>query len=651
MTANLFDHHRKFLEDRAISAEVIAARGYSSTTLTDWLHDEGFSHQVSKLIPGLVIPVRDAHGEVRYHQYRPDKPRNLDGKPAKYELPRGTRLVIDVPPQVTGKLAGPASPLWITEGPLKADAGVSAGLVCAGIFGVFGWRGRNSRGGKTALPDWEFIALEGREVYLVPDSDVLTNRDVADAVTRLGRMLGSRGADVRYVSLPPAADGGKVGLDDWLADHGPDINGLLVLADDEPPARPEVTVAAAPADPAVLLYGAGERASLRPPDFSGDATPQVHEAYTKWFGSEYDTGALNVILSAARAERLAGDPPWVINVAGSGCTKTETVTPLAAAGARIVSMLSGEAALLSATPADRRAKESTGGLLREIGSHGLLVIKDFTSVLSMHRDSRAKVISALREIHDGYWVRDVGTDGGLKISWAGRIVIIAACTTAWDAHREVVASMGDRFLVVRQRIDRRKAGEKAISNVGSERVMREEIGAAVRDALAAPLTPDPPEVEDTASLLALADLVTRCRTPVERDYQGNPSWAHDLEAPTRFAKQLVQLARGGLSLGMTQDAARAVAARAARDSMPPAYLKVLGDVTGNPLSRTAEVAQRLGIPWRTADRALAELQLLGCLQCGTDHHDKYVYTLNDSLADLVESIARKVRSPEKEEPE
>lgn len=260
MTAGgLFDHHRKFLADRAVSDAVAEARGYSSTTLKDWLRDQGFSQAVSARVPGLVIPVRDVHGEARFCQYRPDHPRVRDGKPAKYEIPARTRLVIDVPPAVLGKLSSPARPLWITEGPVKADAATSAGLACVGMFGVFGWRGLNHRGGRTALPDWESIALDGREVYLAPDSDVRANPAVITAVTRLGAMLGSRGADVRYVYLPVAADGGKTGLDDWLARNGPDIGGLLTLADEDPPARPKRTAAPqrtkvpVPADPAALL--------------------------------------------------------------------------------------------------------------------------------------------------------------------------------------------------------------------------------------------------------------------------------------------------------------------------------------------------------------------------------------------------------------
>ena len=264
MSADLFDHHRKLLEDRAITPAVIGARGYSSAITPAALRAEGFSHAVSGLVPGLLIPVCDVHGVRRFIQYRPDSPRMRDGKPAKYELPHRVRLVLDVPPPVLTRLGSSARPLWITESPVKADAAVSAGLDCIATFGVWGWRGTNHRGGSTALPDWENVALAGRTIYLAPDSDVSGNPKVAAAVTRLGALLASRDANVQYVYLPTAGDGGKTGLDDWLARNGPDVDGLLTLASDEPPARPQVPVAVAaalpgrppvpvPADPAALL--------------------------------------------------------------------------------------------------------------------------------------------------------------------------------------------------------------------------------------------------------------------------------------------------------------------------------------------------------------------------------------------------------------
>jgi len=68
-------------------------------------------------------------------------------------------------------------------------------------------------------------------------------------------------------------------------------------------------------------------------------------------------------------------------------------------------------------------------------------------------------------------------------------------------------------------------------------------------------------------LLSLADLVTRARTAVQRDFQGNPEFAHDLEMPTRFAKQLVQIVRGALAIGMSREAALRVGGTYTPDPM------------------------------------------------------------------------------------
>jgi hypothetical protein len=211
----------------------------------------------------------------------------------------------------------------------------------------------------------------------------------------------------------------------------------------------------------------------RASDISGSLA-DVHDTYLQWLGDDYDLGALNVVLCAAAAEKLSGDPPWVLVVGGSGAAKTETVAPLTGAGAVTVSTITGEAALLSGTPAKSRAKQATGGLLRSIGSSGTLVVKDFTSILSMNRDTRALVLAALREIYDGHWTRNVGTDGGATLTWRGRLVVIGAVTTAWDAAHQVVSTMGDRFVLVRLRTGdhRRAAGRQAMANVGGEVQMR-----------------------------------------------------------------------------------------------------------------------------------------------------------------------------------
>ncbi|HYX98570.1 MAG TPA: ArsR family transcriptional regulator, partial [Mycobacterium sp.] len=190
----------------------------------------------------------------------------------------------------------------------------------------------------------------------------------------------------------------------------------------------------------------------------------------------------------------------------------------------------------------------------------------------MNRDIRAKVLAALREIYDGRWYREVGTDGGRTIEWRGRLVVVGAVTTAWDTAHGVVASMGDRFVVIR--IDstkgRQAAGRKAIGNTGSEAQMRADLAAAVAGVLAGmseqPITPSAAE---TNILLEAADVVTLARTAVEFDYRGDVIDAHAPEMPTRFAKQLTQIVRGAVAVGMDRTEALRLAVRCARDSIPP----------------------------------------------------------------------------------
>ena len=343
---------------------------------------------------------------------------------------------------------------------------------------------------------------------------------------------------------------------------------------------------------------------------------QAHNVFKRWLGDDYDTDALDAMLAAAAVERLDGDPVWLLIISGSGNAKTETVQALSGIGATVVSTITSEGALLSGTGKRERAKDATGGLLREIGDRGVLVIKDVTSILSMNRDLRGQVLGAFREIHDGSWVRKMGTDGGKSLAWSGRMAVIGAVTTAWDQAHAVIASMGDRFVLIRvdSTTGRIAAGRKAIGNTGTEIQMRAELAEAVAGVLAGMhTTPTTLTDEETDLVLAAADLVTLARTGVEFDYRGAVIDAHAPEMPTRFAKELTQIIRGAVAIGMDRRQALRLAIRCARDSMPPLRLAVIDDLAANPGSTTSDVRRRINKPWSTADRQLQALHMLSVL--------------------------------------
>ncbi|VEI03738.1 Uncharacterised protein [Acidipropionibacterium jensenii] len=376
----------------------------------------------------------------------------------------------------------------------------------------------------------------------------------------------------------------------------------------------------------------------------------AHKTFHKWLSDDYDTDSLDLILASLAVQRMNGLPLWPLILSGSGNAKTETVNTATAVGAVAVSTISSEGALLSASSAKDRAEDATGGLLREIGSDGVLVVKDMTSILSANGDIMKTVLGALREIYDGSWVRKTGSDGGKSLEWAGRLTVIGAVTSSWDEHQSAVSAMGDRFCLIR--VDsskgRTRQGRQAMANTGDEKLMAAELERAVKsvmddaDTEGVKLTD-----EEGETLLVAADLVTRARSSVVHDRRGNPEYAMQPEMPTRFAKQLAQIVRGGVAVGMDRVDAVALAMRVAHDSIPPLRLEIMEFLQGRELTKVLDIRKGVGKPRTTVKQELERMELLGLLD-GDEVEEMYggkpvyraMYTLADDTDPDVLEVAR-----------
>ena len=601
---SLNNHHLAMLAASGITEQFALARGYETITdprrLINLVNGHGVT-RAGRSVPGLLVPMLRIDGSTWGYQFRPDNPRcDSNGRPRKYETPTGQRNGLDVPPGVAPMLGDPSVPLWVTEGCKKADCGAINGLCIVALSGVWNWITTSTAGGKMSLPEWRDVALNGRRVVIAFDSDTARIDNVQKAARGLANYLATKGARIEYLHLPDGTN--KTGLDDFLVNHTiPELMALIK------PTQPSVTQPQAqPAPPP----------QPKPPPAQPITLTEAHDVFHRWLGVNYDTDALDAMLAAAAVEKFndGSDPVWLLIISGPGAAKTETVQALDGVGAIVTSSISGEAALLSATPQHDRAKNATGGMLRKIGDRGLLVVKDVTSLLSMNTDTRDKVLAAMREIYDGRWYREVGTDGGKTIEWKGRVVVVGAVTTAWDTHHAVVATMGDRFTLVR--IDstkaRKESGRRAVGNTGDETKMRAELAAAVGGVIAGMnTTPITVTKEETETLLKAADLVTLARTGVEYDRSGGVIDAHAPEMPTRFAKQLAQIVRGAVAIGMNRKDALRLAIRCARDSMPPLRLLIIDDLAEVKESTSTDVRKRLDKPRTTVDRQLQALHILG----------------------------------------
>ncbi len=219
----LSDSHRRMLyEESGIDPDVAEERGYYTARSRSDV-PEAFKDYQRR--PGLVVPMFSPDGETVGYQLRPDRPRK--GGP-KYETPGGISPVVDVHPRMCEEARHGTGPLLITEGAKTGDAATSRGIPTVVLAGVWMWCVPKVKPYrlKACL---DHVRLTGREVFVAFDSDCMTKAGVQDALAALVAALERRGAVVKVIYLPDAADGSKQGVDDYLA-AGHSVAELKILA-------------------------------------------------------------------------------------------------------------------------------------------------------------------------------------------------------------------------------------------------------------------------------------------------------------------------------------------------------------------------------------------------------------------------------------
>jgi hypothetical protein len=505
--------------------------------------------------------------------------------------------------------ADPSEIVYICEGEKDADRLAALGFIATtSAMGAGKWRSEYAD------------SLRGRKVRIIPDKD----SDDTGLKHALGVAASLHGvaADVRILELPNLREHGDVS--DFL-NNGGSADKLRELAEAAPVWEPEPVPAA-----------------VEPRTLAG-----VLAAFDKWLYLE-DKGIILVVLAAVAANEMQGDPVWLMLVSASSSGKTETLNAISHLPHIHAAATMTEASLLSGTPKKERGSDARGGLLKGIGDFGILCCKDFTSVLSMNRDSRAALLAALREIFDGAWTRHVGVDGGRTLSWEGKMGLVAGCTAAIDSHRSVMATMGERFLLYRlPDVDPRKQARKALGNTGRERDMRRELSEAVSGLFAGlDLQDQPPELteKETDRLVALASLVARTRSAVERDgYSRDIELILDPEAPARIVQALRRLYGGLLAIGVERAEAMDVIVKVGMDCLPKvrrAVFDLLVDT--DEWMDTPHIATAICYPTNTTRRTLEDLQAHKIVQRQLTPGKAD----NWHLADWARSLYQEARFPE-----
>jgi hypothetical protein len=214
------------LDESGLSPSVVAERGYETVTRRSELLEFGKKQRrAGPDAPALRVPMYSPDGITRLSQIRPHTPRV---KGLKYETPTGAELIIDVHPRMRDRVRNGDEPLLTTEGCKTGDAATSRDIPTVVLAGVWGWCVPGEKPYRLR-PCWDHVNLEGREVNIAFDSDCMTKEGVQQALEALVRCLEERGAVVRVIYLPDAADGSKQGIDDYLVGGGT-IKEMFMLA-------------------------------------------------------------------------------------------------------------------------------------------------------------------------------------------------------------------------------------------------------------------------------------------------------------------------------------------------------------------------------------------------------------------------------------
>ena len=367
--------------------------------------------------------------------------------------------------------------------------------------------------------------------------------------------------------------------------------------------------------PGIISSAEAKLRQERRPAVDPKPLAEVVKIFREWLALK-DEASIYVTLGAVAANLLPGDPVWLGLIAPPSSAKTELLNSLSLLPyVKIVETFT-PAGLLSGTSKKDRAKNATGGVLREIGDFGILLFKDFGSLLEMRHEQRADMMAALRRIYDGEYTRIVGSEGGRTMQWRGKAGAVFGATQAYESHHAVNGTLGDRFLLFRVETLADEQLSKCRLQAGDNaRLMRASLAKAAAGVFAALPDPLPGRVDMTddeySALSAVILEVIRLRAGVVRDgYRREIADVHDPEGPARLSIALRQLFAGLILIGVPRGEASRLVNHVAYDSAPKIRLRVWRTLTAD-WQTTRQIAVRINLPTTTAKHALEELAAHG----------------------------------------
>jgi len=288
-----------------------------------------------------------------------------------------------------------------------------------------------------------------------------------------------------------------------------------------------------------------------------------------WFGGN-DHQLVDVVLATIAANKWPGYPTWLMVMAPPGSGKTDLLCRMRHEDVLMVSQLTPNSLI-----SGYRGGGGDPSLLARLDGK-IMLVKDFTAILTAPRDARDAVIGILRDAYDGESSRSLG-NLGLQ-TYQARFTVIAAVTPVYEHYYSVAQQLGERFLTFRMRhIDEDRVAKASFDNMqGDDRPL-----SRIESAFAAYIQHvHVPKISQMIfpnkyrrRLIDLAVLTAACRTHVHRSGPRRAiSAAPQKETAGRLVRQLARIMMGiACSRGRANilEADFRIARRLAVDSLPP----------------------------------------------------------------------------------
>lgn len=295
-------------------------------------------------------------------------------------------------------------------------------------------------------------------------------------------------------------------------------------------------------------------------------------------------------------------------------------------------------------------------LLYRMPYGGVMVFKDFTSILSKRAEAKVVIMSQLREIYDGQYTKLVGT--GDDIHWSGKLGAVAGVTQAVYEHLESMSVMGDRFMLyqipqpdrkemLKFKIRQERLGITEQTEMPkAKELVKEYIQLAFDEMTSEAVVISP---EDEEEIIDVADFCTKVRSGIiTNDFSGDIEFVPEPEMPARMFEQMIALAsififmrkmddpESGNSL--TPEDYRLIY-KIAFDSIPikrRIALRYLAQYTNG--VDTAGLAKKIGYPTKVVSGWLEQLTALGVAKRKAGRTSGNYWLLRDEYKDIMQKL-------------